>query len=419
MELKPGYKMTEVGVIPEDWTLSKLGNLLDFSNGFNADQTSYGHGLPFISTLDVLRNSHIIYINIIGKVYINQNLNSYIVKKGDILFTRTSETQDEIGISSVYTDNIPVIFGGFIIKGHQKRNIFDVIYAGYAFRSPVVRRQIISLGQGGIHVNIGQKELEKITVPIPSLHEQQAIAAALSDVDELLSSLDRLIAKKKDIRLATMQELLTGKKRLPGFNEPWSEKNISSIAKIVGGGTPSTAISSYWNGGIPWFTPAEINENVKYVSTSNRTISQEGLNHSSAKLLPIGTILFTTRASIGLKSILLNSATTNQGFQNIIVNKEFDNQFIYYLLTIFKNKIIKESSGSTFLEISPKKLGKIVLYLPDNIKEQQAIASVLSDMDAEIEALEARRDKVRNIKTGMMQELLTGKTRLISAGETA
>lgn len=194
--------------------------------------------------------------------------------------------------------------------------------------------------------------------------------------------------------------------------EDWTETKISSIAKIIGGGTPSTDISSYWNGEIPWFTPAEINDENKYVSTSNRTISQEGLKHSSAKLLPYGTILLTTRASIGLKAILLNPATTNQGFQNLIVNKEFDNQFIYYLLEILKKEIIKQASGSTFLEISPRKLGEIHLYLPERIQEQQAIAAALSDVDELLSGLDRLIAKKKDIRLATMQELLTGKKRL-------
>lgn len=194
--------------------------------------------------------------------------------------------------------------------------------------------------------------------------------------------------------------------------EDWEVRPLFSIARIVGGGTPSTAISAYWDGNISWFTPSEINDEKKYVSTSNKKISDDGLKKSSAKLLPVGTILLTTRASIGLKSILLLPATTNQGFKNLIINDDIDNEFIYYLLTIFKKELLKQASGSTFLEISPRKLGEILLCLPKSLPEQHAIAAALSDVDALLDAQERLIAKKRNIKLAAMQQLLTGKTRL-------
>lgn len=210
------YKQTELGILPEDWEVRILGELFSFNNGLNADSHAYGQGIPFISTLDVLCYSHIESKNIIGKVRVNKNINSYIVKHGDILFTRTSETQEEIGISSVYIGYSPVIFGGFIIKGRPKKNFFDSVYVGYAFRIPPVRKQIISLGQGGIHVNIGQSELKKTFVPIPPLPEQRAIAAVLSDMDAELAALEARRDKLRAVKQGMMRELLTGRTRLAG-----------------------------------------------------------------------------------------------------------------------------------------------------------------------------------------------------------
>jgi type I restriction enzyme S subunit len=147
--------------------------LFDFSNGFNAGSESYGKGIPFISTLDVLNFSHLRCENIIGKVLLEKGQETYLVKKGDILFTRTSETQEEVGLTSVYMDEKPVTFGGFIIRGRQKKSCFDECYLGFAFKNSLVRKQIISLGQGGIHVNIGQTELQKVYIPIPPISEQK------------------------------------------------------------------------------------------------------------------------------------------------------------------------------------------------------------------------------------------------------
>ena len=193
--------------------------------------------------------------------------------------------------------------------------------------------------------------------------------------------------------------------------QDWCVTTIGDIGLIVGGGTPSTAVDAYWNGNIQWFTPAEITDVAKYISKSFRTISDLGLRNCSAKLLPKGTILLTTRASIGHSAILLNEATTNQGFQSIVVNSENKNEFIYYLLKTKVDEMRNLASGSTFLEISNKKLSSISIAIPA-IEEQRRIAEVLSDVDGLIAALDKKIAKKKLIKQAAMQQLLTGKKRL-------
>ena len=198
--------------------------------------------------------------------------------------------------------------------------------------------------------------------------------------------------------------------------EDWDVICIGDLGRIVGGGTPSTNDSRYWDGGIPWFTPSEIGKS-KYASCSCRTISNKGLQASSANLLPKGTILLSTRASIGDSANLLRNATTNQGFQSIIVNSVFSNEFVYYLLKHNVGTMLSLASGSTFLEISKKKLSAINIVVPQSFAEQQAIAEALSDIDALIAALDKKIAKKRLIKQGAMQQLLTGKKRLADFSE--
>lgn len=189
--------------------------------------------------------------------------------------------------------------------------------------------------------------------------------------------------------------------------EDWDVKELGEVANITGGGTPKTNITQYWSDDINWFTPSEIGDS-KYVSESIRKISFEGLKNSSAKLLPKGTILVTTRASIGDTAILLNEACTNQGFQSLIVNKENSIEFIYYLMETLRPQLLQNASGSTFLEISPNKVKSLQIPLPP-LEEQKAIASALSDADAWIDSLEQLIAKKRGIKQGATQTLLTPK----------
>lgn len=193
--------------------------------------------------------------------------------------------------------------------------------------------------------------------------------------------------------------------------EDWEVKPIGNLGRIVGGGTPSTSIPQYWNGGIAWYTPAEIGCS-KYLNSSLKTISELGLHASSAHILPPGTILLTTRASIGLSAILQQAGTTNQGFQSVIVYDSYDNEFVYYLLQQYIDVMYSLASGSTFLEISKKKLALINVAFPVNRIEQRAIAEALSDIDGLIAALDKKIAKKRLIKQGAIQQLLTGKKRL-------
>ena len=216
MELKAGYKRSEIGSIPQEWGVKSFDDLFEFRNGVNADKQAYGQGVPFINVLEPITYSHIYGPEISGRVTLSEALlSSYEVRCGDVLFNRTSETQDEVGLASVYLGSERVVFGGFVICGHPKNDSLDPLYAGYALRAPSVRSQIIPMGQGAIRANIGQQNLKLVLALVPARSEQSAIATALRDVDELLERLERLIAKKRDLKQAAMQQLLTGRTRLP------------------------------------------------------------------------------------------------------------------------------------------------------------------------------------------------------------
>lgn len=189
----------------------------------------------------------------------------------------------------------------------------------------------------------------------------------------------------------------------------WEKKKLGDIGDIVGGGTPSSSNEEYWNGNINWFTPSEIGK-TKFVSESIRKITTKGLNNSSAKLLPKGTILLSSRATIGEKSILLNPATTNQGFQSIITNDKVVNEFIYYYIDTLKKELIKQASGSTFLEISNTIVKKLKIYIP-LLEEQNKIAKFLSTVDKKIANLEDIITNLEKQKKGLLQQIFNQELR--------
>ncbi|WP_270712403.1 restriction endonuclease subunit S [Phocaeicola coprophilus] len=192
--------------------------------------------------------------------------------------------------------------------------------------------------------------------------------------------------------------------RFPEFQgmNGWEEKKLEEIGNFIGGGTPNTAIQEYWDGGIPWYTPTEIkNGDLK---SSNRTITEKGLKNSSAKLLPQGAILITTRATIGDVAISKKECTTNQGFQSLVVNDSESNLFWFYWIIRHKEELIKRASGSTFKEISKNEIINITSYSPKK-QEQQKIAACLSSLDELIEATAQKVKALKEHKKGLMQRL--------------
>ena len=192
--------------------------------------------------------------------------------------------------------------------------------------------------------------------------------------------------------------------RFKEFEGEWEETKIGDIAIVVGGGTPDTNTSQYWNGKIQWFTPSEIGRN-KYVYNSVRTISEDGLNKSSAKLLPIGTILLSSRATVGECSINKKECTTNQGFQSLIPKENISNEFVYYLIQTKRKDLIRKSCGSTFLEISANEVRKIVVSIP-TIKEQDKIAKLLSLLDERIATQNKIIDELQSLIKGISQKIV-------------
>ncbi|MFR9546072.1 MAG: restriction endonuclease subunit S, partial [Rikenellaceae bacterium] len=196
--------------------------------------------------------------------------------------------------------------------------------------------------------------------------------------------------------------------RFPEFSGEWEEYKLGDIADVIGGGTPETDKPNYWNGKYVWFTPTEIGK-VKYVSGSMRTISELGLKNSSAKLLPIGTILLSTRATIGECSIALLECTTNQGFQSLIAKPNINNEFLYYLALTLKRELLTKANGSTFLEISASEIRNIRRAIP-SIEEQKKTTSLLSLIDERIATQKKIIEELKVLKSAIAERLFSCRT---------
>lgn len=198
------------------------------------------------------------------------------------------------------------------------------------------------------------------------------------------------------------------KLRFPGFSGGWKLGKLGDVGEIIGGGTPDTTKNEYWNGEINWFTPTEIKS--KYAKYSLRKITDIGFKNSSAKLLPVGTILFTSRATIGDVSIATVECSTNQGFQTIITNNQNSNEFIYYWLKKNRNEFLRKANGSTFLEVSSKEMKKMKNIFPFFL-EQQKIAEFLRATDNLINNLKEQKENLESYKKGMMKKIFSQEIR--------
>ena len=193
--------------------------------------------------------------------------------------------------------------------------------------------------------------------------------------------------------------------RFKGFTEPWEQRKLGELAEIVGGGTPSTSVNSYWDGDIDWYAPAEIGEQI-YLESSQRKITEEGLNKSSAKILPIGTVLFTSRAGIGKTAILQKEGCTNQGFQSIVPNKEkLDSYFIFTRSEELKRYGETVGAGSTFVEVSGKQMANMELMMPKTMPEQQQIGEFFTNLDNLITLHQRKCDDTKELKKYMLQKM--------------
>lgn len=248
-----------------------------------------------------------------------------------------------------------------------------------------------------------------VKVKYPSFDEQKHIATALTKLDNTIQLHENYLQLLYNFRSFLLQKMFSINDTFPNlrfkqFNDKWKDKKLGEVADIVSGGTPDTTKHNYWNGSINWYTPAEVGNKI-FVSDSQRKITNIGLENSSAKILPVGTVLFTSRAGIGKTAILKEKGSTNQGFQSIVPKQRFlDSYFIFSMSNILKKYGESHGAGSTFLEISGKELAKAKISLP-SITEQKNISKVLFKLDTIITLQKQKIDNLKKLKQFLLQNM--------------
>ena len=410
--MKTGYKQSEVGVIPEDWEVCPVRHKGEVITGKALAVNAPGQQRPYLRTKNVF-DGRIDIDDVLTMPMTDEQFAQFRIRNGDVLLNE-GQSLELVGRCAIYQDEYPepCAIQNALLRFRARSGVSDT-FASYLFRhcqqTGVFAR--IALQTTSV-AHLGGSRFERLILPWPTEAEQRAIAEALSDVDALLASLDRLIAKKRDLKTAAMQQLLTGKTRLPGFSGEWEIKKLGEIAEMGSGGTPTSSVTAYYDGDIPWVSISDMTKGGKVIVRTDRNLTRLGFTNSAAQMFPAGTILYAMYASLGECSIAGISLCSSQAILGIRPKEKLDVGFLFYFLTSLKSVVKTLGQQGTQANLNKGMVQDFTLSLP-SIPEQTAIADVLSDMDAELTALEKRRDKTRDLKQGMMQVLLTGRTRLV------
>lgn len=382
--VKKGYKQTEIGVIPEDWEVKPLKVVAPLQRGFD---------LPYSSIKDGIYP--VVFSNGIGAYH-----SSYMVKGPGVVMGRSGT----IGkIHYVKSDYWPHNTTLWVTDFHNN----DPLFASYLFKT--IPWNLYNSGSGVPTLN--RNDVHDYLVAIPSPKEQTEIAAILSDVDTLINSLKRQIVKKKAIKQGAMQELLAGKRRLPGFAGEWEKTVLGTVSSFCTGGTPSKKREDWWNGDIPWISSSDLTEDAITSVNINRYISKDAVEHSATRICPKDAVLVVSRVGVGKVAVAPCELCTSQDFTTIVPHRHNPHFLAYMLIPVMK-ELAMQAQGTSIKGVTVEDIQKIIMPTP-TIDEQNQIVDILANMDSEIEALEQKLEKYSQVKQGMMQQLLTGKIRLV------
>ena len=413
------FKSSEVGLIPVEWEVKRLGELWDsfrtgpFGSALHAQDYIIG-GTPLINPMHIQDGKINPTSSMSVDVEAEERLSAYRLSQGDIIIGR----RGEMGRAALVGKKESGWLCGTGCFFLRVKGTMSPDYVTRYLRTPTCVSALESEAVGTTLVNLNQIILGRVNIPVPPRPEQERIAEALSDVDELLAAMTTLIEKKRAIKQGAMQQLLTGKKRLAGFTGPWVEKRLGECGVFSKGAGISRAQAD--TGVIPAVRYGELyTTHHDYIKTFESYISEDVAKTSTR--LTQGDIVFAcsgeTKEEIGKCAAFIGEEIAYAGGDLIIFSPrgDYDSLFLAFELNtpFCASQKAAAGQGDAVVHIRQNSLAELTVRIPPTVAEQQAIAAVLSDMDAEIAALEAKRAKYESIKQGMMQELLTGKVRLV------
>ena len=415
--VKKGYKQTEIGLVPVEWSVSDFGSKVKIYRGGSPRPiqdylTQAQDGINWIKIGDVREDDK--YITSTEEKIIPAGVSrSRSVHVGDFILSNS------MSFGRPYILNIEGCIHDGWLTIQEYEETFSKNFLYYLLSSDSVYQQYISMAAGSSVKNLNKEKVSALVVAYPDIMEQERIADALSSIDSLIVTLEKQISKKKAIKQGAMQELLTGKKRLPGFKGEWQNFNLMKHSKIKARiGWQGLKKSEYLDSGYALLITGTDFDDGRVRWDSCHYVTHSRYDQDRNIQIQNDDILITKDGSLGKVALvqgLTKPATLNSGIFVIRPLQDAYNPiFVYHILSsfVFKNFLDKLSAGSTIIHLYQKDMGKFELLLPPTIAEQKAVASVLSEMDTDIIALEEKLAKYRQVKQGMMQQLLMGKIRL-------
>jgi type I restriction enzyme S subunit len=419
MEVMAGYKATDVGVIPIDWDVGTVADVVtSFQNGFAFASHGYvKSGMPIVTMaqigLDGVFNFQSEAVNY-WPLKAASALAAFQLVGGDIIVAMTDVTPQKnlIGRMVQVTEEGPLLLNQRVGLLRISAEKVDPYFLRAISNSSGWRTYARAVASLGVQANISTTDILSGKLPLPSLQEQRAIAAALSDVDALIAGLEKMIAKKRDLKQAAMQQLLTGQTRLPGFSGEWVEACLGDLARIQRGASPRPIESPVWfddTSSVGWVRISDVTSAGMYLTETQQRLSPLGIQHS--RPVERGNLIMSICATVGRPVITEIDVCIHDGF--VVFDKpQADKHFLYYVLKWIEPNWSKQGQTGSQMNLNTPLINGTKIMLPPT-DEQKAIASALSEMDADLTAQESRLAKTRDLKQGMMQELLTGRIRLV------
>ena len=405
-------------MVPKGWVKVSLDQLAEVRTGVAKGKT----GLKDPITVPYLRVANVqdgrIDLSEIKEIEIErEKLERYSLKYGDVLMNEGGDF-DKLGRGDVWLNQIePCLHQNHVFAVRPQQEKLNSFYLAALAASYYGKKYFLSCAKRSTNLaSINSSQIKEFPVLVPPISEQQEIVQILSTWDQAISATEKLLGNSQQQKKALMQQLLTGKKRLLDengvrFSEKWRIFCLADIAEMNSGGTPKSSVAEYYDGGIPWVSITDMTNHGKWISTTERTLTSLGVENSSARLYPKNTILYAMYASIGECSIAKVEVTSSQAILGIRPKDCLHYEFLYFYLCSLKDRIKLQGQQGTQSNLNAGMVKDFKINLP-NLKEQQAISNVLNICDEEILVLQKKLDCLKQEKKALMQQLLTGKTRV-------
>ncbi|SDX68218.1 restriction endonuclease subunit S [Hymenobacter psychrophilus] len=392
-----------------EWPEYNLNLVYDFASGLSKPREEFGFGFGFLAFKDVFHNYFLpeTLSNLVNST--EKERKSGSIKRGDLFLTRTSETQEELGMSSVALKDYPdATFNGFTKRLRPKGTI-EVLpeFAGFFFRSPKFRAEVTSMSSVTTRASLNNEMMSALKITVPSLPEQRAIANVLSCLNDKIDLLHR-----QNATLEALAETLFRQWFVEQAKEEWEEGKLGDVINVKGGTTPSTKESEFWEGNVHWTTPRDLSNHTSvFMFDTERKITEKGLAKIGSGLLPIGTVLLSSRAPIGYLAITNIPLAINQGYIAIICDKLVSNYFMFLWCKVNLEEIKSQGNGSVFQEISKSTFKEMKFTIPPKL--------LIEDFDVLVEPyfekIRINQTQIRTLSTlrdTLLPKLMSGEVRV-------